>query len=566
MSGDFPRPRASNAVLAVAVALGAACVTPGPQAPARVSESPAPLPTSPSPTPTSATPAALAPAHESRPAPVLVLHTAADLDPWREALAFGDMVFGVPDGSTKQLRKSAAYRGFVADLQPRAFPKWWLGHPHTHFVLVGIVNRLDRRDMRPGTCGETRLLYRLEHRGEEDRRRLPASLNVIFEQPDDGKGCADVAESWFVDEGAHARLADPGRPLSPERLSTTHLLAVEVNLREDDPDRSGTVNRLSVHAYDRSDGSLSRSDFEFELHGVLWKGRGWQRLAAALTDPEMLEAVRVGTPAMTSHYPAQWDATFSTSTRQGSFLLDVLHNARSTQTDFGPFADAPTASHRMETLTCSGCHRQRSVGGFHLPGDGGPSDLVGGVSAHLLSELPFRRAYVEAVAAGQTPDQSRKHPHAGPPGIGASCSVATSPVDDLTCAPGHDCVSVIDADFGTCLPEDYDGAGPCDRADDPACQPASGWFLGGFVSRPCDDAHPCAPVATPDDVRACGGEADLWTCVAGRAEPRIVDACEDQAGCREGWTCAAATSGQGVCLPTDAVAELHTLGHAGVVR
>ena len=488
----------------LAAALGPACVSRSPTAPLDAPE-PARSATAPDPAttePSSPAPSAATTGDTPRPQPVLVLHTATELDPWRDALALADLVFGVPDGSTKQLRRSASYRGLVGNLHTDGFPKWWLGHPQTHFVLVGIVNRLDRRDMRPGTCGETRLLYRLEYRGQTDQRRLPASLNVVYEQRDDGNGCADVANAWFVDGPAHGRLDRPGGPLDPARLSADHLLAIEVNLRVDDPGEPDTVNQLSVHAYDRKTDRFRRSDFEFELHDVLWKGRGWQRLLAALTDPDMLESLRVGTPAMRSHYPAEWDATLSASTRQGTFLLNVMRRAKTTPTDFGPFADAQAASHRMETLTCSGCHRQRAVGGFHLPGDGGPSDLVGGLSAHLLSELPFRRAYVEAVAAGHTPDVVRKHPHAGPPGIGASCSMQSSPVDDLTCATGHRCAAVADADFGTCLPEDYDGAGPCDRMDDPACEPPSDWFVGGFVSRPCDDDHACAPVATADDVKA----------------------------------------------------------------
>lgn len=502
------------------------------------------------------------------PAPVLVLHTSADLDPWRESLDFGRVLFGLPEGSsTKQLRRSAAYRSLIENLGPGAFPKWWLGHPRTHFALVAIVNRLDRRDMRPDTCGETRLLYRLEHRGETDQRRLPASFNVVFAQPDDGHDCADIAKSWFVGGDAHEELDQPGRPLHADRLTGAQLLAVEVNLREDDPDDGETINRLSVQDYNVDKDRFKQVGFEFEPGRLLWKGRGWRRLVNELTSPNMLEALRVGTPQMAGGYYGAWDVTLHAPDRQDPLLLEAMKNAKHTPVDFGPFETAEATAHRIATLGCSGCHQQRSVGGFHLPGDGGPSSLQGGLSAHLVSELPWRRAYVEAVAAGETPDNVRKHPHAGPPGFGESCSTPTSPVDDLSCQPGHRCEPVAHANFGTCLPEDYDGPAPCDSDDDPACEKPSDWFPGGFVAQPCEDGRACAPVPTEADARACGGQADFWACLAEQAQPHLVDACDGQSDCRDGYACTRVPdSAQGACVPAHGVPELRSHGHARVVR
>lgn len=563
-----PRPLPLAKTITVLATVLAACVTAAPKGPSTTAVKPAPagFDEARSGKPAPAKPETEAPSSvEQVPEPVLVLSRPDELAPWRAPLDFGALLFAQANASTKSLRASPAYRSLIASVtedQSSDFPAWWLGHPRTHFELVGIVNRLDRRDMRPGTCGETRLLYRLEHRSEDDTRRLPASFNVVFEQPDDGNGCVDVAKSWFV---TGQPLDEPGRPLHADRLGLDKLIAVEVNVRADDPKTHATINGLSVHAYDRDEDRFSRAQFEFELTGLLWKGRGWIRAVEDLTSEEMLASLRDGTPTITAaRYGREWDATLQAPSRQQGFLLEAMRRARQTPPSFGPFASAEAASHRMETLTCSGCHRQRSVGGFHVPGEGGPSVLRGGLSAHLLSELPWRRAYVEAVAAGNEPDRVRKHPHAGPPGVGESCSTEASPVADLSCQPDHRCVPVVDADFGTCLPDAYDGAGPCDGAESDCLEPST-WFPGGMMARACDDTHPCAGVPTKTDVDACARDEDPWACVEGRAHERMVDACEDQAGCRDGYVCTTVANG-GACVPAKGVAELRTRGHAAVVR
>ena len=492
---------------------------------------------------------------------MLVLHRAEDLELWREAFDFGGLLFERPGQSTKQLRRSPAYRSLLEGLMPSTLPKWWLGHPNTHFALVGIVNRLDRQDMRPGTCGETRLLYRLEHRSTADTRRLPVSMNVVFAQPDDANDCRDVARAWFVEGGDTQALANPGRPLHADRIQPAQLLAIEVNLREDDDGE--TINRLSVHGYQPDHDRFRRIDFEFELHDVLWKGRGWGGVVRDLTDEAFLEKVRVGTPTIANRYSVEWDTRFIAPSRLPSLLPRALTRTDAAPEDFGPFATVEAAAHRMDTLTCSGCHRQRSVGGFHLPGEGDGSALKGGLSAHLLSELPWRRAYVEAVAAGEDPVRVRKHPHAGPTGFGEQCSLATSPSAALSCADGFSCTPTPGFDFGTCLPESYAGPGPC--ASGEGCHAPSAWFPGGFATHDCDDEQSCAPVPTPADLHACRTERDVWACAATQATAVRVDSCDDQGQCRDGYACSQVED-RGVCLPVAALPEFRSHGHGRVMR
>lgn len=552
-----------------------ACVTPSPQAlPPAVSpplqavakESAAPATT-------------LAPDPASPPstvtAPILLVTEPADLARWEEALDLGALLFDSPNSSTKQLRHSPAYRSLVAGIFPegyanhkfpeKKFPKWWLGHPRTFFTLVGVVNRLDRRDMQTGSCGETRLVYRLESRDESDARRLPAAFNVVLDQPDDGHDCADIAKSWLVDV---ASLAAPNHPLHPERLSLSQLSRIEVSLRHEGLATSAiTGNELSVHEYVAVERTFQRTDFEFEPHITLWKGRGWKTLARFLTNPEFIESVRVGTPDLrgADWYGRDYKPKFSSPSAQDTLLQDVLARAKTTP-DVSPYPNVEALSYRMETLSCTGCHRQRSVAGFHLPGAGVGSTLHGGASAHLLAELPWREAYVKAVAEGRAPNKVRKDPHAGPAGGAEHCSTATSPVAHLACSDDAECTPIPGAQFGVCVPTGYTGAGPCDKGDE-SCLGPNRWFPGGFTARACTGDQPCAAVPTAADLRKCWRDADPWSCAVARSSRFAVDPCVDQSGCRDGYACSTQADAEaGVCIPEAAVPELRSAGHARTVR
>ena len=104
-------------------------------------------------------------------------------------------------------------------------------------------------DMLPGTCGETRLVYRLvHHRKSGETRRLPAALNVLFRQLDHGDDCQSVAQSWRVDDASSLRAA--GGPLSDEALSFSNVRAVESNVRGDFRGRPRNVLEIHVPAHD----------------------------------------------------------------------------------------------------------------------------------------------------------------------------------------------------------------------------------------------------------------------------------------------------------------------------
>ncbi len=139
---------------------------------------------------------------------------------------------------------------------------------------------------------------------------------------------------------------------------------------------------------------------------------------------------------------------------------------------------------RLTDITCTGCHQSRAIGGFHFLGADWKStirqlpqnSIFVPASAHFYSDLPRRRAVVEAIAEGKTPDygrgysmrprvNSRDGKVAFPPkydalrkGWGANCYV--DPKGDasfrdwqcgasLECKPLHE--SASEKGFGVCM-------------------------------------------------------------------------------------------------------------------
>lgn len=503
--------------------------------------------------------------------PVLLITDAESLARLAPELDLGALVFGLPDSTTKGLRASSMYRHFAAGLElfqvkSAGFPMWWVGHPKTRFVLVGVANRIDRRDVRADTCGETRLIYRLAYDQDGEVQRLPMSLNVVYRQPDDGEGCTRAAGSWMIDaqDDPVAALSAEGGPLHRDAFELDNLLAVETNIRIHDDLRARGANEMKVFEYDASDARLRSADLEFEPYTKALLSRG--AVIRWLTTPGVMDNVELGIPTpldeiMNTDWArvrVPWNSSssaFSTMWRRHGFLEEIqLPSEGLTSTPEG-------LTHRLDGMSCSGCHQSRSIAGFHLAGEGGVDGLVGGVSAHLLSEIAWREAYVTALASGGTPERARKLHDDGPPGLGRLCSRDGSPVPDYVCNAGFACTEVPGSSFGVCLAASYDGAGPCDGSSDDCREPSS-WFPGGFQVHECVDGELCARVPTERDMGACNGGEAPWACARARAQPVRVDACRQQSDCRDGYVCVDGADGTG-CVPSSTVPELRQTGHAG---
>ena len=78
----------------------------------------------------------------------------------------------------------------------RAFDTRWLSSELGFFKLIGIVNRLDKKDFYPNqNCGEVRFIYRLGYQSKKNSSMLPMTLNVVYEEP--WENCQKTASHWI---------------------------------------------------------------------------------------------------------------------------------------------------------------------------------------------------------------------------------------------------------------------------------------------------------------------------------------------------------------------------------
>lgn len=462
----------------------------------------------------------------------------------------------------------------------------WLSQPDTAFELVGITNRIDQRENRPGTCGDLRFVFRLQ---DPQGARLPISFAVVYEQPDDGAGCRDVAQSWMQSEDASVlQLRDTGGPLSSDRLAG-RLTRVELNGQSLNDADGRACNELAVFVpKPRSEG------MNFELN-PLDASPGWPvynvgsraRLGLWLGEPETRDKVvaginptdfpgLVGKDRVAARNVLWWfaldgtreefhpnDTRFHGENAYGEY--SAVMRSRHFQPDSLPaeYPTVPALLHRLDGMTCGGCHARRSVGGFHLPGAGGEAGLVQARSPHLQEQLRWRAAYVAALASGDEPNLTRPlHNAATRPEAGSHCSMESSPLGHLRCDEGLSCVSVAGSDFGTCWPGETPAGGPC-SASSPHCDDPGPWFPGGHDR----SGELRATVPSPADLQACMSDADPWACAAKRAQPMAVVPCSESSSCRDGFACVAApqtsTSEVGsACVPVASLREFRLWGRS----
>ncbi len=326
-----------------------------------------------------------------QPDPIVLIDDPQTLDSL--GLGFGPTVMGVDATDTLALRKSRRFRELASRIREFDMPGWWLRSSRTELQLSAVVNRLDRQDMLPGTCGETRLVYRVVHHTKSgETKTLPAALNVLFVQHDPGQGCQSVAQSWRVEDAA--ALAKDGGPLSEAALSFDNVRAVESNVQGDFRGRPRNVLKIHLAAedprWDRASWKTGVLEFSPD---TMYKGRGWERVTELISQPAMREAIAQGTATTQDRgirYP-EWDETGHDGFGRAASLLPE-------DGDYAPFEDKAAFLNRARSLTCGGCHDTRAVEGFHV---------ANGASAHLVDETAWRRAYVTAVAQGREPNRVR---------------------------------------------------------------------------------------------------------------------------------------------------------------
>ena len=391
----------------------------------------------------------------------------------------------------------------------RHFDPFWLTSTSAALPLVAVVNRIDKRDFFPGTCGEVRFIYRLAYyKPEQTRKRdgsagviesrstLPFFLNVVYDRPEEADGtCQNTAQAWMTaprNQGVKAMVDWAlGHPLLKSGL---RFKQIELNLQilrfpaGQKIDFGGQAIYLFRIFQWRPDGvfapiplentpNVSEIQRSKTLRADLLRqiSSGLQKLDAGIfvlenTDGKLLasRALSFSTGGRARLANKPFTAIFGTDPAELK-LLD-LKSLSFLKSEKG-------VVERLNNLSCMGCHQSGGTAGFHMLGLTGTlnsafNQVILPFSPHVYAERSRRAAYTQLVASGQSPNVFRPlslMPAARWQG-GRALPVFQNPKardlcllnsDDFsirpTCESGTQCVATIGnlkvgAQIGECVP------------------------------------------------------------------------------------------------------------------
>jgi hypothetical protein len=327
----------------------------------------------------------------------------------------------------------------------------------SRFVLVGIVNRMDRTYVAPDSCGEVRLIYRLTHTTPAEAGegivspRLPVTLNIVLKARGDdglnasGAACSAIAGRWLATAdwsvtGADlaAKLTSTDSPL--DSIKPENIDRIEINLQIAHAPKSAArdfrtdyllkVFRLNAQrAYEEApmENQIDREKILADA-GLKREFRAW------LLDPKNLAELDRGTILVPEKFLATGaiaatPAGFAPSKLQPAFgfvqadgygnevfgesdVVAALKKAAQSGVAFQNIHSVAGFERRLNDMTCSGCHQTRGIGGFHFPGvdwmaEKPSNSTVVPASPHFFGDQIRRRDILIALRDGAPPDYSR---------------------------------------------------------------------------------------------------------------------------------------------------------------
>lgn len=284
--------------------------------------------------------------------------------------------------------------------------------------------------------------------------RLPMTINLVLgarlaprESEAETIKCADIAKRW-IDSGrssssgqrlANAMLGKGGvlelvEPRQIDRMETNfQVIRVPSSMAKE---FGGNAEYLMhVFKWNAANRSFTMDTLENQIDRTKLLGdKGlMQEFKAWLFTAEQLHKLAEGTIEIPKKFLAQRAITSApggtaratnrpflgiVEDGEAEKLYATLHEAAARldpEKRLRNIASALGVQQRLTDITCTGCHQSRAIGGFHFLGADWKSTIdklphnaifVPG-SAHFYGDLPRRRAAVEAIAAGQKPDEGR---------------------------------------------------------------------------------------------------------------------------------------------------------------
>lgn len=493
----------------------------------------------------------------------------------------------------------------------RLFDTSWFASKQTRYELVGVVNRLDRKQA--GDCGEFRLIYRFAYTATRTSSRLPMTVNVVFPQADDGKSCQTVAAKW-----ANAKIGTSDAmakgPLAGVLDGTSKIGSIEVNLQSarwpsnERPEFGGhaeyilrvfkadgdTVKGVPLENTPRSNLDATEVD---ELKK--WVGANLAAIdnGTAIVPEKFLasKAVAIGPAGGSRDANRPWTRLFPDAKAAfGTLKLDGTQQIQS-----------PVAlMRRLDTMSCNGCHQTRSIAGFHLLGEerdpqARANALAIGRSAHFEGELAWRSAMTDSIAAGKSFTAPRPFAErtAKAGNYGAHCGLGDPGFAKWTCEEGLECLDLHGDVVGTCSPTNAPVGDACEtgivtknpnpRTDSVTnikqlscndgrgarCNPTSMGFPDGMCRLDCAadkvgavvEESICGEIPSASGLTNCLAQNKPFTeCLATTSSPSFLRTCDRTSECRDDYACTRVRNGPpgvGACMPPYFAFQARVDGH-----
>ncbi|MER8709598.1 hypothetical protein NKH49_29390 [Mesorhizobium sp. M1088] len=328
----------------------------------------------------------------------------------------------------------------------------WLRTEAARFRLVGVVNRLDRRDFAAlqgdTSCGEVRFIYRLAYgfkkNGKVLASRLPFNFSAVYDAaPDADGGCVGVAGRWApqLDESVDAGWLTGG-PL--ERTALTfkqlELNAQVVRFPSGQETEFGGQAAYLMRIFGIDGAAVSEKPLENTPDTARLAEDA--ALKARLADyvRTNVAAVDLGIYKIPDEFLARKVISWSTfgSARQANHpFAPLFQPADFVGLDYSALRLVRTPEALVERLdngACQGCHQAGSTAGFHFIGldDKTTSPLNRievGISPHLHADIPRRVAWLHATADGKEPNRFRPLSFAPPATWNDAGEIAYSPAE-----------------------------------------------------------------------------------------------------------------------------------------
>jgi len=345
----------------------------------------------------------------------------------RADLASFDRYLGIP-----AIKENPDAMKFPAGNVARQFDERWLQSNSGFFLLTGVINRFDKKEMSaPSNCGEVRFIYRLAYKKTVSAThtyasRLPFFLNVVFEYPNQAN-CFDVARSWQAED--HKTPADFIAWLHRSPLNSTRLQFKQIELNAQVVrfpagmmQETGGQATYLMRVYRPAPGGGA---FRFERAPLentpdVRKLQATPRLKAELLDyiREHVSAIDVGVFQIPEKFLATEALSLSplgnnrlaNKPFNAIFRGDELNQFSSLNYEHLVFVKSPAGlMERLNNGTCMGCHQGNSTAGFHFFGldrkesAGSTNQIRIGTSPHYFHDAARRAAYLKDHIAGNSP-------------------------------------------------------------------------------------------------------------------------------------------------------------------